>query len=124
MIDDIYDRVGGEAFFTALVDDFYAQVATDEVLRPMYPEEDLGGANERLRLYLMERCGGPATYSAERGHPRLRMRHLPFEIDEAARDHWMAAMTHALEQRNLSPEDHDAMLRFFVPMAQHMINKG
>ena len=94
-----YDLFGGTDFFTALVADFYAGVAGDEVLRPMYPEEDLGPAEERLR-----------------------MRHAPYQVDEAARDHWLAHMRAALDARNLSPEADDAMWRYLLTAAQAMVN--
>lgn len=91
-----YARFGGEAFFSALVSAFYAQVALDEVLRPMYPEDDLGPAEDRLRMFLEQYWGGPTTYSDLRGHPRLRMRHAPYVVDHDARERWLAAMTHAV----------------------------
>lgn len=117
-----YDLFGGADFFAALVADFYAGVAGDEVLRPMYPEEDLGPAEERLRMFLEQYWGGPTTYQAQRGHPRLRMRHAPYQVDEAARDHWLAHMRAALDARNLSPEADDAMWRYLLTAAQAMVN--
>jgi len=95
----VYEQVGGYDFFEALVDGFYEVVAEDPVLLPLYPEApDLSGARRRLTLFLVQYWGGPATYSAERGHPRLRMRHVPFAIGERERDHWLAAMRAALDQ--------------------------
>ena len=85
----IFEVVGGLPWFTALVERFYEGVATDPVLRPMYPEEDLGPAEDRLRLFLIQYWGGPGTYSQQRGHPRLRMRHAPFRVDPTARDAWL-----------------------------------
>jgi hemoglobin len=117
-----YDLFGGAEFFTALVADFYAGVAGDEVLRPMYPEEDLGPAEERLRMFLEQYWGGPSTYQDQRGHPRLRMRHAPYQVDEAARDHWLAHMRTALDARNLPPEADDAMWRYLLSAAQAMVN--
>jgi hemoglobin len=117
-----YELFGGADFFTALVADFYAGVAGDEVLRPMYPEQDLGPAEERLRMFLEQYWGGPTTYQAQRGHPRLRMRHAPYQVDETARDHWLAHMRAALDARNLPPEADDAMWRYLITAAQAMVN--
>ncbi|HEU4465099.1 MAG TPA: globin, partial [Agromyces sp.] len=83
-----YDEIGGRDTFVRLVHEFYRGVADDPVLRPMYPEEDLGPAEDRLRMFLEQYWGGPTTYSDERGHPRLRMRHLPFKVNPDARDRW------------------------------------
>lgn len=117
-----YDAFGGEAFFTDLVADFYRDVAQDPVLRPMYPEADLGPAQRRLRLFLMQYWGGPTTYGQERGHPRLRMRHAPFPIDEQARDHWLQHMRAALDARGL-PQDLDRqMWSYLASAAQAMMN--
>ena len=87
-----YEEVGGEKFFTDLVSQFYAHVATDPILRPMYPESDLKAAADRLQLFLEQYWGGPTTYQENRGHPRLRMRHAGFHINAAARDAWLNAM--------------------------------
>ncbi|CAB4583682.1 MAG: globin [Actinobacteria bacterium] len=87
-----YEEVGGEKFFADLVSQFYAHVATDPILRPMYPDSDLKGAAERLQLFLEQYWGGPTTYQESRGHPRLRIRHAGFHIDSAARDAWLNAM--------------------------------
>ena len=84
--ENFYEAVGGYDTFHRIVARFYQEVATDEVLRPLYPEEDLGPAEERFRLFLMQYWGGPHTYSDTRGHPRLRMRHMPFKLDQRARD--------------------------------------
>lgn len=94
----LFARVGGEAFFTRLVGAFYARVAEDEVLRPLYPDPDLAAAEERLRLFLVQYWGGPSTYSATRGHPRLRMRHAPFPVGTAQIEAWLAAMRGALDE--------------------------
>jgi hemoglobin len=117
-----YDAFGGEEFFTALVADFYRAVAQDEVLRPMYPEEDLAPAARRLQLFLMQYWGGPTTYSDERGHPRLRMRHNPFPIDEAARDHWLACMRRALDARGLPEDLDDRLWSYLRSAADAMMN--
>ncbi|CAB4924440.1 unannotated protein [freshwater metagenome] len=87
-----YEQVGGEKFFADLVSQFYAHVATDPILRPMYPDSDMKGAAERLQLFLEQYWGGPSAYQELRGHPRLRMRHAGFHIDSAARDAWLNAM--------------------------------
>lgn len=118
-----YDTFGGEEFFTALVDDFYAGVAQDPVLRPMYPEEDLAPANRRLRLFLMQYWGGPRTYSDERGHPRLRLRHTPYAITEQHRDIWLKHMRAALDNQHL-PSYLDEQMWDYLTMAAHaMINQ-
>ncbi len=117
-----FDAFGGEEFFTALVADFYRGVATDPVLRPMYPEEDLGPAERRLRLFLMQYWGGPTSYSEERGHPRLRMRHAPFPIDEDARDRWLAHMREALDARGLSAELDTQLWTYLQSAAHAMVN--
>src|SRR5258706_7392693 len=93
----VFEAAGGAETFKALVERFYAGVASDPVLRRVYPEEDLSGATERLTLLLIQYWGGPTTYSARRGHPRLRLRHQPFAIGQAERDAWLAHMTAAVE---------------------------
>ena len=98
-----YDAVGGEATFAKLVHEFYRGVAADPVLRALYPEDDLGPAEERLRMFLIQYWGGPQTYSAQRGHPRLRMRHAPFAINSAARDAWLRHMRAAVDSLELPP---------------------
>src|SRR5690349_443276 len=105
----VYNRVG-EVGFERLVAAFYRQIPGDDLLGPMYPKEDLVGAELRLREFLIQRFGGPTRYSDQRGHPRLRMRHGPFPIDRAARDRWMELMGRALEEVKFDPEV-DAMLR-------------
>lgn len=91
-MNSFYEKVGGEPFFSDLVSQFYAYVATDPILRPMYPESDMKGAAERLQMFLEQYWGGPTTYQEQRGHPRLRMRHAGFHINSAARDAWLNAM--------------------------------
>jgi len=122
MPDTPYDAFGGERFFNDLVADFYRGVAEDPLLRPLYPEDDLGPAERRLRMFLMQYWGGPTTYSEERGHPRLRMRHAPFPVDEAARDRWLAHMRDALDARDLSPELDDKLWRYLESAAHAMVN--
>ena len=119
---DVYNRIGEDGF-ARLVRAFYAQVPGDEVLGPMYPREDLAGAEERLRDFLIGRFGGPPRYIEQRGHPRLRMRQMPFTIDTAARDRWVANMDRALDQADL-PDDVATLLReFFHSTATFMINR-
>jgi hemoglobin len=112
----LYDRAGGMPFFEALVARFYAGVATDPVLRPLYPEPDLAGAQHRLTLFLAQYWGGPRTYDEERGHPRLRMRHAPFPIDAVARDRWLVHMRAALADL-APPADVAADLERYIAMA-------
>ena len=120
--EQVYDTIGEEGF-SRLVRAFYAQVPTDAILGPMYPKEDLAGAEERLRDFLIGRFGGPARYIEQRGHPRLRMRHAPFAIDPAARDRWVTLMERALDEAAL-PADVAALLReFFHSVATFMINR-
>jgi hemoglobin len=114
--DTFYAAIGGEPTFRKLVDEFYAGVAGDPVLRSLYPEDDLGPAADRLRLFLIQYWGGPSTYSAERGHPRLRLRHAPFAINEAARDAWLRHMRNALDSLRLAPV-HEATLWQYLTMA-------
>lgn len=118
----MYERVGGTPWFTALVDRFYAGVADDPLLRPMYPEADLAGAKERLTLFLVQYWGGPTTYSDQRGHPRLRMRHAPFPVDQAAREAWLTHMTAAVKAGGLDEIDEMQMLTYFRSAADHMVN--
>ncbi|MEU8132874.1 globin [Streptodolium elevatio] len=119
-----YDAVGGEETFVKLVHRFYEGVRADPLLRPMYPEEDLAGAEERLRLFLMQYWGGPRTYSDSRGHPRLRMRHAPFAVTPAARDAWLRHMRTAVDELALA-EPHRAQLwDYLVYAAESMVNQA
>ena len=113
-----YDQIGGEPVFSALVAHFYAAVKEDPVLRPMYPADDWDGAETRLRMFLEQYWGGPRTYSEERGHPRLRMRHAPFAIDDAARQAWLTHMRAAVDSLGLTAEQ-DATLWGYLVMAAH-----
>lgn len=115
-----YEAVGGEETFRALIHRFYQGVATDPLLRPLYPEEDLSGAEERLRMFLIQYWGGPRTYSDQRGHPRLRMRHAPFRVDPAARDAWLRHMREALDTLDL-PEDREKMLWDYLTSAAYSL---
>jgi hemoglobin len=117
-----YEQVGGEETFHRLVHRFYEGVANDPELRAMYPEEDLGPAEERLRLFLMQYWGGPTTYSQQRGHPRLRMRHVPFAVNRKAHDAWLRHMRDALDELGL-PEEHERTLwNYLTYAAASMIN--
>lgn len=115
-----YEAVGGEEAFTQLVHRFYQEVAGDPVLRALYTAPDLGPAEERLRLFLMQYWGGPTTYNEQRGHPRLRMRHVPFRIGETERDHWLIAMRKALDELAL-PEALDTQFWDYLVMAAHSL---
>jgi hemoglobin len=117
-----FEEVGGEPTFRKLVDEFYAGVADDPILRPLYPEEDLGPANERLRLFLMQYWGGPGTYSANRGHPRLRMRHAPFRVGIAERDAWLRHMRRAVDAINLEPAAAQQLWDYLERAAYFMVN--
>ena len=125
-----FDRVGGQPFFDRLVDVFYEGIATDPVLLPLYPDQhDLAPARRRLALFLGQYWGGPMTYSDERGHPRLRMRHMPFTVGPLERDRWLHHMTHAVDvaTRDISDEDEcldvqRTLLQYFVPAAEHLRN--
>ena len=117
-----YTAVGGSATFRALVDEFYRGVADDPVLRPLYPEEDLGPARERLRMFLEQYWGGPTTYSDQRGHPRLRMRHAPFRVGPAERDAWLAHMRRAVDSLDLKPEAAAILWDYLERAAWSMVN--
>jgi hemoglobin len=115
-----YEEVGGEETFTRLTRRFYEEVAADPVLRPVYPAQDLGPAEEHLRLFLMQYWGGPSTYDQLRGHPRLRMRHVRFRIGETERDLWLGHMRTALDELGL-PDALDAQLWDYLVMAAHSL---
>jgi hemoglobin len=117
-----YDAVGGEPTFRKLVDEFYAGVATDPLLRPLYPEEDLGPANERFRLFLIQYWGGPTTYSDQRGHPRLRMRHAPFRVGPAERDAWLRNMRRAIDSLGLPAGQEQQLWEYLERAAHFMVN--
>ena len=121
----MHDAVGGEEFFAELVERFYRGVAADLLLRPLYPD-DLTAPKRHLALFLQQYWGGPGTYSEERGHPRLRARHVPFVIGEAERDAWFSHMERALaslvEERGLAPEIAARMLGYFADPADFLVN--
>ena len=121
----VFEAVGGESFFSDLVERFYASVAMDPLLRPLYPD-DLSGSIRHMQLFLQQYWGGPGTYSEERGHPRLRGRHMPFVIGEAERDAWLRHMTKALHsvvtERGTPAEIEAQMLDHFLQTADFMVN--
>ena len=118
-----YDEVGGEPFFLDLVSQFYARVATNEILRPMYPESDMKGAAQRLVMFLEQYWGGPSTYSEVRGHPRLRMRHAQFHIDAAARDAWLSCMLDSMALMEMDQEHREQLSNYFEMAAHSMVNQ-
>jgi hemoglobin len=118
-----YEAVGGEPTFRRLVGGFYRRVAADPVLRAVYPDEDLSGAEERLRLFLMQYWGGPHTYNQRRGHPALRMRHARFAIGPAERDAWLRHMTASLEDLDLPPEQAAPLLEYLTMAANALVNR-
>jgi|SRR5215207_794985 len=118
----LYERVGREPFFFELVEHFYAGVEADPLLRPLYPE-DLSPSKQHLALFLVQYFGGPPTYSLERGHPRLRMRHFPFAIGQPERDAWLRHMRAAVEASEVSEADRAALLSYFDMAATSMINR-
>jgi len=122
-----YDAVGGAPTFRAIVSRFYELVSADEVLRPLYPEEDLGAAEDRLRMFLEQYWGGPRTYSDQRGHPRLRMRHAPFRIGFIERDAWLRCMHTAvasIDSTTLDDEHRRELLNYLELAAQSMVNSA
>jgi hemoglobin len=121
-IDDVYDTIGEDGF-ERLVAAFYRRVPGDDILGPMYPPDDLAGAEQRLRDFLVGRCGGPQRYLEQRGHPRLRMRHAPFAVDARARDRWLALMDAALRESGLPPDADVALREFFDAVATMMQNR-
>lgn len=119
----IFSRVGGQAFFVELVEDFYDRVANDALLRPMYPA-DLEPARAHLTAFLIQHFGGPADYEAMRGDPKLRFRHLGFPIDKAARDAWVAHMTEALVRSPIEAEARKELGAYFAKTATFLVNRG
>jgi len=119
----LYAAVGGEATFRRIVARFFEQVAADPVLRAVYTDDDLGPAEERLALFLMQFWGGPTTYSDARGHPRLRMRHAPFAIGLRERDAWLAAMRVAVDEAGLAEQHRAELWSHLEATATHLINR-
>ncbi len=119
-----FDEIGGQPVIERIVARFYEGVATDEVLRPMYPDEDLadGSAARRLAMFLAQYWGGPSTYSQERGHPRLRMRHAPFVVNRLAAEHWLQHFRAGLDEAGLTPEQDARFWGYVTYAAQFMLN--
>lgn len=117
-----YDAVGGHPFFAQLTHEFYRRVAADQEFRALYPEEDLGPAEDRLRMFLEQYWGGPSTYQEQRGHPRLRMRHMPFRITTRERDTWLGHMRGALATTDITPELEQILLEYLTRAADAMRN--
>jgi hemoglobin len=117
-----YDGVGGAETFHRLIAAFYRRVAEDPILRPLYPEQDLGPAEVRFRMFLEQYWGGPKTYSEQRGHPRLRMRHAPFAVTPTARDRWLELMRAALDEVKLEPDRDQEIWTYLVMAAHSMVN--
>ena len=122
MSENFYEAVGGEKTFEQLVSHFYALVAIDPILRPMYPVDDLHGAAIRLKMFLEQYWGGPKTYSEERGHPRLRMRHAEFKIGIKERDAWLISMKSAVNDLEITPEQRSELWSYLEGAAQFLIN--
>ena len=120
--DSVYAAIGGDETFRRLVERFYAGVAEDPILRPLYPEQDLGPAADRLRMFLIQYWGGPTTYSEHRGHPRLRMRHVPFAIGTAQRDAWLRHMRDALDSLGLPPTYEQLLWQYLSSAAESLRN--
>ena len=118
--ESFYDQVGGHETFRRLVHEFYLGVAGDPELRALYPEDDLGPAEEKFRMFLEQYWGGPPTYSEQRGHPRLRMRHAPFKITATQRDRWLKHIMAAVDSLDLAPA-HDLILRDYLDSAAHSL---
>ena len=120
-MDSFYDEIGGDTI-ARIVARFYEGVATDEVLRPLYPEQDLGPAQERFTLFLQQYWGGPTTYSDHRGHPRLRMRHAPFMVNSDARERWLLHMRAAVDSLSLPPAYESQLWTYLERAAWSMVN--
>jgi hemoglobin len=122
-MESFYDRVGGSAVFSDLVSQFYAEVAVDPILRPMYADKDLAAAGHRLQMFLEQYWGGPTTYSDERGHPRLRMRHAGFHIASPQRDAWLRCMRNAIHSLGLTLELESEMVNYIEMAANSLVNQ-
>lgn len=120
---NLYEEMGGRDTFEQLVSNFYALVSVDPVLRPMYPDDDMKGAAERLLMFLEQYWGGPHTYSEQRGHPRLRMRHAPFHIGELERDVWLKHMKSAVDELVMKPELKHQLWEYLLMAANSMVNQ-
>lgn len=122
MNSELFERLGGESTFTTIAKEFYLRVSEDPVLHEMYPEQDLGPAEERLRLFLIQYWGGPSYYQDKRGHPRLRMRHMPFKVNPKAKQHWLKAMRSAVDSAQLSEADDAMVWDYFERASLAMVN--
>ena len=122
-MNNFYDRVGGSKTFSDLVSQFYARVAVDPILRPMYPDDDLKEAAVRLQMFLEQYWGGPTTYSETRGHPRLRMRHAGFHIDSSARDAWLSCMKSAVDGIDISQDLKDELWEYLEMAGNSLVNQ-
>lgn len=120
--DQIYSAIGEDGF-ARLIAAFYRRIPGDDILGPMYPADDLAGAEERLRDFLVGRFGGPMRYIEQRGHPRLRMRHAPFAVNERSRDRWIELMMAAMEETKLPAEAHQILEAFFRHTADFLRNR-
>ena len=120
---NFYEKMGGEKNFLELTRRFYENVSKNPVLKPMYPEDDMAGAERRLRMFLEQYWGGPNTYSQERGHPRLRMRHMPFYISKVEHDAWLQCMHAALIDLDMAEEMKEELWTYFQYAANSMINQ-
>jgi hemoglobin len=120
---EIYSVIGEDGF-ARLIGAFYRQVPQDPVLAPMYPAGDFAGAEQRLRDFLIFRFGGPQRYIEDRGHPRLRMRHAPFPVDESAREHWLQMMSKALSETEMPAEAREILWSYFEATAAAMVNRA
>jgi hemoglobin len=118
-----YERVGGQKTFNELVSHFYALVAVNPVLRPMYPDSDLKAAAQRLEMFLVQYWGGPTTYSEQRGHPRLRMRHAPFHIATKERDEWLNCMRQAVDGLEINADLRTELWNYLEMAANSMVNQ-
>lgn len=118
----LFEEIGGQEFFNELVEGFYIGIEHDPVLRPMYPEGDMTDAKRHLALFLGQYWGGPSTYSDERGHPRLRMRHMPFVVDADARDRWLTHMSTSLSQLEVPDHLRDQLWTYLVTAAHSLVN--
>jgi len=119
---EVYSAIGEEGF-QQLIGNFYRQIASDDILGPLYPQDDFPGAEERLRNFLIYRFGGPQRYLEQRGHPRLRMRHAPFPVNQAARDRWMQLMENALDTVPMPDEARRLLHAYFESTATAMMNR-
>lgn len=120
---NLYEEMGGHQTFEQLVSHFYALVSVDPILRPMYPDDDMKGAAERLLMFLEQYWGGPHTYSEQRGHPRLRMRHAPFHISEVERDAWLRNMKSAVDELEMQPDLKQQLWDYMLMAANSMVNQ-